>query len=105
MLGDPRNGAAFTYSVAHRRAVFPQLAVQNLSADQRLLRERFADLDAEVCAAVERLGVTHFYLDTASVADGAKVDVDAIGLLRAPASGVEVVDTAGTTTLYRITGC
>ena len=105
VLGDPRNGAAFTYSVAHRRAVFPQLAVQNLSADQRLLRERFADLDTEVCAAVERLGVTHFYLDTAGVADGAKVDVDAVGLLRAPESGVEVVDTAGTTTLYRITGC
>lgn len=105
VLGDPRNGAAFAYSVAQRRTVFPQLAVQNLSADQRLLRERFADLDAEVCAAVGRLGVTHFYLDTAGVADGAKVDVDAVGLLRAPTTGVEVVDVAGTTTLYRITGC
>lgn len=105
ILGDPRNGAAFAYSVAQRRVVFPQLAVQNLTADQRLLRDRFADLDADVCAAVARTGVTHFYLDTATVADGAKVDEDAVGLLRVPDHGVERVDAGGTATLWRVTGC
>lgn len=106
VLGDPANGAALVWAVADRRTLLPQLSVSNLTADQRLLREAFADLDEreDVCEAVRRTGVTHLYLDTATAEDGAKVDAGAPGLHRAPASA-EVVDSEGTATLYRLTTC
>jgi len=107
VVGDPANGAALVWAVADRHVVLPQLAVSNLSADQRLLRESFADLTTNpaVCDAVRRLGVTHLYLDTATAEDGAKVDAGAPGLHRVPAAGVRVVDAEGTATLYEVTAC
>jgi len=111
ILGDPANGAAFAWSVAHRRVVFPQLDPSNESPDQRVLRFGFHQLMTEpaVCEAVRALGVTHFYQDTATVAEGAKVSEDATGLVTPVTeemlAGLEVVDRGGTATLYRITAC
>ncbi|GHG57575.1 hypothetical protein GCM10011331_25710 [Flavimobilis marinus] len=107
ILGDPHNGAPFAYSVAHRRAALPQLGTSGMSESQAVLADRFFALgeDPAVCDAVRDLGVTHFYLDTATVADGAKVSPSAPGLQRLPATGVEEVDSGGTATLYRVTGC
>ncbi|MGP7959861.1 DUF6541 family protein [Sanguibacter sp. A247] len=107
VIGDPANGAALVWAVADRRVFLPQLSVSNLTEDQRLLRASLADLttDPAVCDAVRRAGITHLYLDAATAADGAKVDAGAPGLHRAPAEGVEVVDSQGTATVYRLTAC
>lgn len=111
ILGDPANGAAFAWSVADRRVVFPQLGPSNQSAAQRTLRFGFHELLTEpaVCEAVRELGVTHFYQDTATAAEGAKVSEDWPGLTTPVTpellTGLEVVDTGGTATLYRITAC
>ncbi|WP_102509253.1 DUF6541 family protein [Sanguibacter massiliensis] len=107
VVGDPANGAALVWAVADRRVFLPQLSVSNLTADQRLLRASFSDLvtDPAVCDAVRRNGITHLYVDTATPADGAKVDAGAPGLHRAPTEGVEVVDSEGTATVYRLTVC
>lgn len=111
ILGDPANGAAFAYSVAQRRVVFPQLGPSNQSEAQRTLRFGFHELMTEpaVCAAVRELGVTHFYQDTATTADGAKVSEDWRGLTTPVTpemlAGLEVVDTGGTATLFRVTAC
>lgn len=107
VIGDPANGAALVWAVADRHVFLPQLSVSNLTADQRLLRASFSDLvtDPEVCEAVRRNGITHLYVDTATAADGAKVDAGAPGLHRAPSEGVEVVDSEGTATVYRLTVC
>src|SRR5699024_2547417 len=85
VVGDPANGAALVWAVADRRVLLPQLSVSNLTADQRLLRASFSDLvtDPAVCDAVRRNGITHLYVDTATAADGAKVDADAPGPHRA----------------------
>lgn len=107
VVGDPANGAALVWAVADRRVFLPQLSVSNLTADQRLLRAAFSELttNPDVCDAVRRTGITHLYVDTATAADGAKVDAGAPGLHRAPTDGVEVVDAEGTATVYRITAC
>lgn len=107
ILGDPANGAAFAWSVAGRRLVLPHLGESGMSPEQALLREGFDRLgeDPEICAAVRALGVTHYYQDTATTADGAKQDRFGPGLQHAPATGLEVVDSGGTATLYRITAC
>lgn len=110
ILGDPANGAAFAYSIARRAVVFPQLDPSNQSEAQRTLRFGFPLLGSEpaVCAAVRELGVTHFYLDTAGVEDGAKVSADWTGLVSPPtpelAEHLEVVDRTpdGRATLYRV---
>ena len=82
ILGDPANGAAFAYSMAQRRVVFPQLDPSNQSEAQRSLRFGFDLLGSEpsVCAAVRELGVTHFYLDTTGPLDGAKTSADWTGV-------------------------
>ncbi len=111
ILGDPANGAAFAFSVAQRRVVFPQLGPSNQSEAQRTLRFGFHQLLTEpaICEAVRELGVTHFYQDTATAEDGAKVSEDWPGLTNPVTpetlEGLEIVDTGGTATLYRITAC
>lgn len=107
ILGDPANGAAFAYAVAHRQVVFPQLTVAAATPDQRVLLERFDQLatDPGVCAAVRRLHVTYFYQDTAGPAQGAKTTPEAPGLQQPMTTGLQAVDHGGTATLYRITGC
>gem|GEM_PF-185134 len=111
ILGDPANGAAFAFSVAQRHVVFPQLGPSNQSEAQRTLRFGFHELMTEpaICDAVRELGVTHFYQDTATTADGVKVSEDSPGLTTPVTpemlEGLEVVDTGGTATLYRITAC
>ena len=111
ILGDPANGAAFAFSVAQRHVVFPQLGPSNQSEAQRTLRFGFHQLTTEpaICDAVRELGVTHFYQDTATTADGAKVSEDWPGLTTPVTpemlEGLEVVDVGGTATLYRVTAC
>ena len=49
--------------------------------------------------------MTHFYQDTAGLAQGAKIDRDGFGLQQPMTGGLEVIDSGGTATLYRITAC
>lgn len=107
ILGDPANGAPFAWSVGGRHVVLPHLGESGMSADQRLLRERFNELgqDPEICEAVNRLGVTHFYQDTAGPDDGARFDEFGPGLQQEMTAGLREVDRGGTATLYEITAC
>ena len=113
ILGDPANGAAFAYSLAQRRVVFPQLDPSNQSPAQRTLRFGFHRLATEpaVCEAVRELGVTHFYQDVTTVDEGAKVSEDWPGLTTPVTPdrlvGLRQVDTTpdGRATLYELTAC
>lgn len=107
ILGDPANGAAFAWSVGGRHVVLPHLGTSGMSDDQRLLREHFNEVatNPQVCAAVSRLGVTHFYQDVAGSAQGAKVDEFSPGLQQPMTSGLIPIDQAGSATLYEITAC
>ncbi|MBI9114065.1 DUF6541 family protein [Sanguibacter suaedae] len=108
VLGDPHNGAAFFYGVGGRDVLLPQLGTSAMDATQTYLRENFRDVDVDpkVCELVRERGVTHFYEDTATVEDGAKVDPESPGLHDVDTSdGFEVVAVAGTATLYEIQAC
>ena len=108
ILGDPHNGAAFALVMGGRRVVLPQLGTSAMDEAQTYLRAHFRDIasDPEVCRYVEELGITHFYEDTATVADGAKVDPESPGLQDVDTSvGFTVVAVAGTATLSTIEAC
>ncbi|MPV87674.1 hypothetical protein GB882_03265 [Georgenia ruanii] len=113
VLGDPAGGAAYAYAIGHRHVVFPQLTVAAIrSPDPRephvLLAMHFNRIhwDARVCDAVRAVGATYFYQDTAGDAQGDKVSDTTLGLRNVDTSrGFELVDRAGTVSLWRITAC
>jgi hypothetical protein len=113
VLGDPAGGAAYAYAIGHRHVVFPQLTISaRKSPDPRephvLLAMHFNRIhqDARVCAAVRAVGATYFYQDTAGDAQGEKVSDTTLGLRNVDTStGFELVDRAGTVSLWRITAC
>jgi hypothetical protein len=108
VLGDPHNGAAFFDGLGGRDVLLPQLGTSAMDATQAYLRKSFRDVhvDPKVCELVRERGVTHFYEDTATVEDGAKVDPQSPGLQDVDTSeGFAVVAVAGTATLYEIQAC
>lgn len=107
VLGDPFNGSAYLPALAGVDVVFPQLGPVR-GDDARLLERSLADLgtDPAVCAAARSLGVTHLYADTAGAAEGAKVHERTAAMREiGAAAGLELVDTGGTATVWRLTGC
>src|SRR5699024_11153035 len=76
VVGDPFNGSALLPAVAGVDVVFPQLGPSGLSPAQLVLQEDLARIheDPTVCAALAETGATHLYQDTATAADGAKVN-------------------------------
>lgn len=105
VLGSPFSGASSAYGLAGVPVVFP-VAGQVWSADQELVMTHLADVAAgtaaaEVCAAVERLGVRYLYqdaapyqvdhryseLDTVEVAGDVVAQADTARVVELPACG------------------
>ncbi|MCK6211748.1 hypothetical protein KZX45_14450 [Georgenia sp. EYE_87] len=107
VLGDPFNGSAYLPALAGVDVVFPQLGPLG-GEDRRLLETSFRELrdDPAVCRAVDALGVTHVYTDTAGAEDGAKVSDRTSGLREVDTSaGFTLVDRGGTASVWRLTAC
>ena len=107
VLGDPFNGSAYLPALAGVDVVFPQLGPL-AGEDRRLLETSFRDLreNSAVCRAVDALGVTHVYTDTAGADDGAKVSARTAGLRDVDTSGgFTLVDRGGTASVWRLTAC
>ncbi|MCM3661062.1 hypothetical protein M3148_08665 [Georgenia satyanarayanai] len=108
VVGDPFNGSALLPALAGVDVVFPQLGTSGTSDAQTVLRERLVDIhmDPAVCAAIEDVGATHLYQDTASAVDGAKTAPQTAGMRDVDVSaGFTEIDSAGTATLSTIEVC
>lgn len=108
VIGDPFNGSALLPPVAGIDVVFRQLGASAMSPAETALLTRLNQIhdDPEVCEAVGDLGVTHLYQDLAGDAEGAKLDERTAGMRDVDVStGFELVDVAGTASVYRITLC
>ncbi|MSS84454.1 hypothetical protein FYJ24_06690 [Actinomycetaceae bacterium WB03_NA08] len=108
ILGDPQNGSVYAQVIGQRKVVFPQLTLSGLTDDQTLLRQSFKDLatNPQVCEAVKRLGVTHFYSDEDGYYYQTLRSERTPGLYNVnPADGLELVAEGDTARLYRITAC
>jgi hypothetical protein len=109
VIGDPFNGETYFYALTGRHVVYTQLGAPTASsAAKELLRTGFNRLhtDKSVCAALLKVGATHFYQDVAGGSHGSA------SLKRWPGfynvsteQGFEQVAAAGGRALYRITAC
>jgi len=106
VVGDPFNGSALLPAVAGVDVVFPQLGASGMSPAQQTLQDYLARIhqEAEVCAALDEVGATHLYQDTAD--EGAKVNERTEAMREVDVTtGFTEVDRAGSAAVYRIEAC
>lgn len=103
VLGNPFSGVASAYGLAGVPAVFP-VANQVWSEDQRIVMENLdaiAGGDAEVCSALDRLGVGYLYQDTKPYQGSARYR--ALDELEVP--GAVVIATGDTARVLELPAC
>ncbi|WP_159097648.1 DUF6541 family protein [Actinomyces sp. Z16] len=108
VLGDPAAGAAYVEVLAGLRSVFPHLTFRSLDWDAQYLAQHFSaiDKDPKVCELVRHYRVGYYYSDDAGTVAGIDVTERAPGLYGVDTSGgFELVASAGTASVWRITAC
>lgn len=110
VLGSRFRGTPYMYSLGGVDVVYPHLAGPR-SPDGRLLQARIDEIgtDPAVCAAVERLGVTHFYTNTRDTGPEPWHQMAPLGdatlFTFRPGEGFELLDTGGLGELWEVTAC
>ncbi len=109
VLGTPFSGAPFVYGISGHDVVFPHLT-GSWGPDLDVLATDLdrAATDPEVCAALERVGVTHLYLDSVPYWPENENQARYDALLEDPQSlGLELVpvDEGGTAQVFEIASC
>lgn len=104
VIGDPLTGAGLFFAYAGRDVVFPHVT-GNYGADANYLARFLVTGTAEVCAAVENLGVTHvFDFGDRELFENHYTVFDGLhGLADSPI--LTEVASGGDASLYEITGC
>lgn len=109
VIGDPFNGETYFYALTGRHVVYTQLgSPTSSSAAKELLRTGFSRLhtDTSICAAVRKVGATHFYQDTAGASHGSASLKTWPGFYNVSTErGFEQIAAADGRALYRITAC
>jgi len=108
VLGDPFNGSAYLQVLGDRAVVFPQLYFRDSNVDEEYLRLHFSEIasDPQVCTILRARGIGYAWVDTNSWHAGADQALVSPGLYGVELTrGFEVLATAGTVTLVRITAC
>lgn len=108
VVGSPFSGLPLAYSVGGVDVVFPHFQ-GGWPADARYLGAHMSaiDEDPEVCAAVERLGVTHLYVDGQVYWPTHHVQAEYAGLAFDPATvdGFTLVDSVDSARLFSVDAC
>ncbi|HWU45208.1 MAG TPA: DUF6541 family protein [Humibacter sp.] len=106
IAGNPWNGSALVYAYTDRRALFPHIR-GSWTPDQLLLARGFASATPQVCAAVERLGVSYVldfgdrYLTPGNPRTRQYPGLDHL----ATSPALTLVAQHGTAKLYKVTRC
>ena len=112
VLGAPSRGAAHLWSVGGVHVVYPtrdQTAPGTPGATLPSAWPTLGQKGSRTCALLNQLGVRYFYSSSdataaGSVAGAAPLRWDA-PLSRIPSEGLELIDSQGSTSLWRITAC
>lgn len=108
VLGDPFNGSAYLQVLGDREVVFPQLYFRESNTDEEYLRLHFSQIstDPQVCTILQRHGIDHAWIDSDPWHAGADQSLVSPGLYGVDLTrGFEVLATAGSVSLVRITAC
>ncbi|MGC5628462.1 DUF6541 family protein [Georgenia sp. Z1344] len=110
VIGDPFSGAGYLWSMGGVNVLYRQLGQWD-SEELTTLGTSFDEIytNPEICEIVRDLGVTHVYTDTdprGAQEDEQKYSYRTEGLAYVrPAEGFELVASAGTTSIWRLTYC
>ncbi|WEK62693.1 MAG: hypothetical protein P0Y60_08205 [Candidatus Microbacterium colombiense] len=104
VIGDPLTGAGLFYAYSGHAVVFPHVTGR-YGSDASTLARYLVDGGPSVCAAIERLGVTHaFDFGDTVLFENHYTTFDGLhGLDRSPI--LTEVDRVGDAVLYEVTGC
>ena len=112
VLGAPSRGATYWWSLGGVRVVHPTRAGADDGTPEDALADAWPTLGqrgSEVCTLLNRLGVGYFYSSSDATASGSTTGAAPLRwdapLTRVPAEGLELVDSEGSASLWRITAC
>ena len=108
IAGNPWDGSALSWAIGDREAMFPHFTGE-WTSDEYLIAGwlDYGETDPEICAAIERTGLEYVLWDSEELWGSAPAESEVFaGIGRAQGSPLlTVIDSEGTATLSRITGC
>ena len=112
VLGAPSRGATYWWSLGGVHVVYPTRAGADEDTPEDALASVWPTLGqegSEVCTLLNRLGVRYFYSSSDVTASGSETGSAPLrwdsALTQVPAAGLELVDSEGSASLWRITAC
>ena len=112
VLGAPSRGAAHLWSLGGLHVVYPTRDQTDEDTPEDALASVWPTLGqegSEVCTLLNRLGVRYFYSSSDVTASGSETGSAPLrwdsALTQVPAEGLELVDSEGSASLWRITAC
>ena len=112
VLGAPSRGAAHLWSLGGVHVVYPMRAAAAPGTPEAALASAWPALGqkgSQTCALLNQLGVRYFYSSSDATASGSVTGAAPLRwdarLTQVPTEGLELIDSEGSTALWRITAC
>ena len=112
VLGAPSRGATYWWSLGGVHVVYPTRAAAAPGTPEAALASAWPALgqkDSQTCTLLNQLGVRYFYSSSDTTASGSVTGAAPLrwdaSLTQVPTEGLELVDSEGSTSLWRITAC
>lgn len=112
VLGAPSRGAAHLWSLGGVHVVYPMRAAAAPGTPEAALASAWPSLGqkgSQTCALLNQLGVRYFYSSSDATASGSVTGAAPLRwdarLTQVPTEGLELIDSQGSTALWRITAC
>ena len=112
VLGAPSRGATYWWSLGGRHVVYPTRAGADDGTTEDALASAWPTLgqaDSRTCTLLNRLGVRYFYSSSDATASGSATGAAPLRwdarLTQVPTEGLELIDSEGSASLWRITAC
>ena len=112
VLGAPSRGAAHLWSLGGVHVVYPMRAAAAPGTPEAALASAWPALGqkgSQTCALLNQLGVRYFYSSSDTTASGSVTGAAPLRwdtrLTQVPTEGLELIDSEGSTALWRITAC
>ena len=112
VLGAPSRGAAHLWSLGGVHVVYPMRAAAAPGTPEAALASAWPALgqkDSQTCTLLNQLGVRYFYSSSDATASGSVTGAAPLrwdaSLTQVPTEGLELIDSEGSTSLWRITAC
>lgn len=113
VLGAPSRGATYWWSLGGVHVVYPTRAGADEGTPEDTLASSawpsLGQAQSHTCSLLDRLGVRYFYTSSDATASGSEAGAAPLrwdaSLTQVPSEGIELIDSEGGASLWRITAC